>query len=85
MPLEERNGTMVVAISDPMNTHLIDDIRLVLKQRIEPVVTTPREIQRATKDLYGVGADTMERMMSLQIKHLNFPLHFLHVLRGDNK
>ena len=27
------------------------------------MVTTPQEITRVTKDLYGVGADTMERML----------------------
>jgi type II secretory ATPase GspE/PulE/Tfp pilus assembly ATPase PilB-like protein len=63
VPIQERNGTLVVAVSDPLNTHLLDDIRLVLKQRIEAVVTTPAEVQRVTKDLYGVGADTVERIL----------------------
>ncbi len=64
VPLEERRGTLVVAISDPLNPHLLDDIRRVLKQRIDAVVTTPQEIKQAIKALYGVGADTMERMTS---------------------
>jgi type II secretory ATPase GspE/PulE/Tfp pilus assembly ATPase PilB-like protein len=63
VPVRERNGTLVIAISDPLNAHLIDDIRLVLKRRIEAVVTTPAEIQKSTKALYGVGADTMERIL----------------------
>lgn len=63
VPVEERNGTMVVAVSDPLNNQLLDDIRLVLKRRIEPVVTTPMEIARALKALYGVGADTVDKMM----------------------
>ena len=63
VPVQERNGTLVIAISDPLNPQLLDDIRMVLKCRIEPVVTTPQEIVRATKELYGVGADTMERIM----------------------
>lgn len=63
VPIQERNGTLVVAISDPMNTQLLDDIRLVLKRRIEAVVTTPQEITRVTRDLYGVGADTMEKIL----------------------
>jgi general secretion pathway protein E len=62
VPVEKRNGTIVVAVSDPLNTPLLDDIRLVLKQRIEPVVATPDEIQRAIRGLYGVGADTMEKI-----------------------
>jgi type II secretion system protein E len=64
VPIEERNGTLVVAVDAPLNTHLLDDIRLVLKQRIEAVVTTPTEIQRTTKALYGVGADTVERILT---------------------
>ena len=64
VPIQERNGTLVVAISDPLNAELLDDIRLVLKRRIDAVVATPDEIERAKKTLYGVGADTMERIIS---------------------
>jgi general secretion pathway protein E len=64
VPLQERNGTIVVAVSDPLNAQLLDDIRLVLKKRVEPVVTTPEEIDRTTKVIYGLGADTVERILS---------------------
>ncbi|HOQ33038.1 MAG TPA: ATPase, T2SS/T4P/T4SS family [Candidatus Hydrogenedens sp.] len=63
VPVKEKNNTLVVAVSDPLNAGLLDDIRLVLKKRIEPVVTTPKEIQRAIKEYYGVGADTVERIL----------------------
>ena len=65
VPVQERNGTIVIAVSDPLDHQLLDDIRLVLKkQRIEFVVATPDEITRAIKALYGVGADTVERILS---------------------
>ncbi|NIA14609.1 MAG: type II/IV secretion system protein [Nitrospiraceae bacterium] len=64
VPVEDRNGTIVVAVCDPLNSQLLDDIRLVLKTRIEPVVATPNEIERVTKALYGLGADTVERILS---------------------
>ena len=64
VPIEERAGTLVVAVSDPLNTQMLDEIRLVLKQRIEAAVATPSEIRAAIKALYGVGADTVERMLS---------------------
>jgi type II secretion system protein E len=64
VPVQERNGTLVVAISDPLNGQLIDDIRLVMKQRVEPVVATPDEIGETMKTLYGVGAGTVERILS---------------------
>ena len=63
VPIQERNGTIVVAVSDPLNAQLLDDIRLVLKKRVEPVVTTPEEIERTTKAIYGLGADTVEKML----------------------
>lgn len=64
VPVAERNGVLVVAISDPLDANLLDGIRLVLKRRIEAVVATPAEIAKAIKTLYGVGADTMERILS---------------------
>jgi type II secretory ATPase GspE/PulE/Tfp pilus assembly ATPase PilB-like protein len=64
VPIEERNGTLVIATDDPLNHQLLDDIRTVLKRRIDPTVTGPTEIGKAIKTLYGVGADTMERMIS---------------------
>ncbi len=71
VPVQERNGTMVVAVSDPLNNQLLDDIRTVLKQRIEPVVATPDEITRALKALYGIGADTVERILGDSEAHGN--------------
>ena len=64
VPVQERNGTLVIAVSNPLNQHLLDDIRLALKRRIETAVATPDEIERAIKAMYGVGADTVERIIS---------------------
>ena len=64
VPIEERNGTIVIAVCDPLNSQLLDDIRLMLKRRVEAAVTTPEEIGRTTKALYGLGADTVERILS---------------------
>ncbi len=64
VPIQERNGTIVIAVTDPLNAQLLDDIRMVLKKRVEPVVTTPDEIEKTTKALYGLGADTVERILS---------------------
>ena len=64
MPLAFENGALVVAVSEPLDSHLLDDIRQVLNQRIEAVVSTPSEIKKATKGLYGLGADTVEKILS---------------------
>jgi len=64
VPIENRNGTLVVALSDPLNAQLVDDIRLMLKRRIDVAVATPAEIRQVIKNVYGVGADTVERILS---------------------
>ncbi len=64
VPLYERNGTLVIAVSDPLNAQLLDDIRLVLKRRVKAMVATPQEIERTMKTVYGLGADTVERILS---------------------
>jgi len=69
VPVTEHNGALVVAVSDPLNAQLLDDIRLVLKRRIEVVVATPEEVTRTTKALYGVGADTMEKILISEESH----------------
>src|SRR5262245_11815217 len=51
VPLEIKNNTLVLAVSDPLDTHRLDDIRLMLKRRIEAVVATPAEIERKTKEV----------------------------------
>ena len=62
VPIEERRGSIVIAVSDPMNTNALDDIRTVLKMRTVPVVATPTDIRQTIKKIYGVGADTMEKI-----------------------
>jgi len=64
VPIEEQRGAIVIAVSNPMNTHGLDDLRMVLKQRVIPVVATPAHIRQTIKKIYGVGADTMERILS---------------------
>ncbi|MCX7046213.1 MAG: GspE/PulE family protein [Candidatus Sumerlaeota bacterium] len=63
IPIERSNGSLKVAMVDPMDMHTIDDLRLALRMEIEPVVSTHTEINEAIKKYYGIGAETMERMM----------------------
>jgi len=64
MPVDERDGILRVAVCDPQNTNLLDELHLVLKRRVEPVVSSPAEIAKATTQYYGIGAETVERILS---------------------
>ena len=47
MPVEERDGALVVAVSSPLDTHLIDELRLMLRRRIDPVAAEHAEVRHA--------------------------------------
>lgn len=56
----EESGALRIAISDPLNVHVLDELRLHLKCDVTPVFATTKDIRDATKKYYGIGADTME-------------------------
>lgn len=63
VPIEQHNGTIKVAVSDPLDIHMLDDLRLMLKMEVDPVVAVPKEIEDAIKRYYGIGAATVEELM----------------------
>ena len=64
IPVELNDGILRVAISDPLDIHTLDDLRMMLKMEVEPVVSAPKEILDAIRNYYGIGAETVEEMMS---------------------
>jgi len=63
LPIDRSNGSMRVALSDPLDLEVLDDLRLLLKAKIQPVIARPSEIDRLLKKHYGVAADEVHRMV----------------------
>ena len=64
VPLEEKeDGRIVVAIADPSNPRITDDLRLVLGREIEPVIANEEEIDERIDRYYGLGDETMEKLL----------------------
>lgn len=63
VPLSKQNGTLRVAMTDPLDVHTLDELRLHLKMEIDPVFATEKDIHATIKRYYGIGADTMEGMI----------------------
>jgi type II secretory ATPase GspE/PulE/Tfp pilus assembly ATPase PilB-like protein len=65
MPLRLKNSTLTVALFNPQNVQLTDELRTALKERytIEPVLAAEPEIQAAIKRYYGVGAETISELV----------------------
>ncbi len=68
VPVEKTPNMLKVAVMDPLNIHLLDDLRLILKTEIEPVVASSKEIKDAIKKYYGLAAETVEQLMDEEEK-----------------
>lgn len=64
VPVEERNGTLVVATSDPTNYNNLDNISRLLDRSVEAVLATPEEIAFALNKYYGLQDSSVESMLS---------------------
>jgi len=71
VPVRIAGHRLEIAVSDPTDHQLIDDVRLVLLAQprgrtLEPVfcLAAREDIQRAIKDNYGLGAEAAERLTS---------------------
>ena len=63
LPLQKENGVLKVATADPLNYDAFDDIRLLLRCEVIPMLAPSADIKNAIKQYYGIGADTVESMM----------------------
>jgi type II secretion system protein E len=62
LPLEERDGVTLVATSRISDTSGIDELRMVSGREFALALAPSTEIDRATKRLLGVGADTLQTL-----------------------
>ncbi len=63
MPIDYKNETLTVALTRPLDIHVLDDIGLVVKSRLKSVLASEKDIMEAVRKYYGVGAETIEKMM----------------------
>ncbi|MFH1645952.1 MAG: ATPase, T2SS/T4P/T4SS family [Candidatus Omnitrophota bacterium] len=63
MPVAIEGKVLTVAVTNPLDIGILDDIKLVLGCEIMPVLSGERDILDAIKRYYGVGAETVEKII----------------------
>jgi len=63
-PVKFENGTLTVALGNPWDIAILDDLAMLARAHIEPVLAGEKDIIEAIREHYGLGAETIERMMS---------------------
>src|SRR5664279_6051636 len=55
MPVELRDGVLVVAMADPQNVLALDDLRIITGHDIKPAISTKDDILAAIDEYYKVA------------------------------
>ena len=62
IPIKYADGKLTVATFDPLSS--LNDVKMFLGYDIAPVLATEKEIVKAIEKHYGVGAETIERIIA---------------------
>ena len=63
IPVKFENDKLTVAVSDPLDLRTIDDLRLLLGLDVVSVLATESDIYEAIRKYYGIGGETIEKIM----------------------
>ena len=64
IPIALEGNAISLAVTDPLDIHTLDDLKLLLGFEIKPVLAGEKDILEAISRYYGVGADTLEQIVS---------------------
>ena len=64
IPIGIENGALRVATSEPFRPGLADALRLASGLRVKFALSPAADIEKAAKKFYGVGADTLDRLIA---------------------
>jgi type IV pilus assembly protein PilB len=56
IPIGERDGRLLVAMSDPANVYALDDIRTITGREVQPVVATANDVEQAIQKFSGMDS-----------------------------
>lgn len=62
LPLRREGGVVHVAMADPFNSGVVDDLRLLFKSPVKPTITSSYEIVSAINEVYNKMSDGGETM-----------------------
>jgi len=66
LPLERRNGKLVVAAANPFDRELFENLRGLTGSEIEAVLASPTDIHRAISEVYGFRQQIRDAQQQLQ-------------------
>jgi type II secretion system protein E len=63
-PIQQKNGAIVVATSDPFNLYPLDEVSVATGKTVVAVLASRAEINKLIKTYLGVGSETIEGLLA---------------------
>ncbi len=64
LPLQKRNGRVVVAVSDPFDFEALNELSSATGYELEPVLARQSDVDELIKENLGVGGDTINELVA---------------------
>lgn len=74
IPIDFTENSLIVAMANPLDVRTLDDIKLLLGLEVKGVLSSELEIQQSIRKYYGVGADTLERIIAGKLPSEHFAI-----------
>ena len=62
LPAKFENGRLLVAVSNPFDTAMLNAVQFDAREPVQFALATKSELEKALKKYYGVGAETLDEM-----------------------
>ncbi|HEY51656.1 MAG TPA: type II/IV secretion system protein [Dehalococcoidia bacterium] len=69
IPVEEKDGAIVIAMEDPKDIEAIEDLTAITTKRIEPVISTAQDIQEMIDLNYRIGGELEEQLSQIPTRY----------------
>src|SRR3982751_1373647 len=74
LPTQVTDGALQVAVSNPFDTAMLNAVRFDARGPVQFALATKPEIEKALKNFYGVGAETLGELEDDTAVDLDIPL-----------
>ncbi len=63
IPVSKIGNRMTVAMSDPLDIFALDDLKILTKYEIDPIIATDKDIEEAISNYYGMAESSIKQIM----------------------
>ncbi len=85
IPIDAQNGTLVIAVSNPFDTAMLNAVQFDAGKPVKFALATRAEIEKALKKYYGVGAETLDELAKDDDEPIELDLGDKEITEGDQE